>query len=221
MNQIISPQETQGNTIAQPVQAVQAETSFLRRTADRVMDNARPLALGLAIATGVGAAANEVVSPDSAAAGSKPAWKEKYCENGNMNTILCLGDAAAQCDRISSSTTFDIKANYIKGSRSKYQVKGTSEDMGACAPVGAKELTIWQEKRMPGETEFTRSSSVMKLMTGKKASKFKKTVKAPYTCDSGPIEIRAAVGTRFIAKKGTGIKSSKRYVRYEQTKTLC
>lgn len=218
------PFETQGNTIPQPVEAAQVQqASLASRIGDRVGDLARPLMVGAALAAPTAAfAASEAFTPATADAANSAAknWKRDNCTNGNLNTVICLGNVVAKCEQIASTSTFNLKTAYIGGSSSKVKVSGTSFDMSGCKPVGVKKLSIWQESRKPGEEKFIRSSNVVK-MTTRSTSKFSKTLKAPYSCDQGPIETRLAVGTQFVAHRGTGLKSSKRTVMYQKPKMLC
>lgn len=122
------------------------------------------------------------------------------------NTIICgrsKSASEAYCENAMDFSATHPQGAYVAGSRTRYRIRISEQDMSGCFPAGLRELSVSQEISPGTDKPFAINSHVVSVTTDY-ARTLTTTISAPYDCgvDQAGAEIRVFAQLTWLGRKG-------------------
>jgi hypothetical protein len=125
---------------------------------------------------------------------------------GTYNTIICGRSESASeayCERAMNFSATHPSGAYLAGSRARYRIRASEQDISGCFPAGLRRLSVSQELSPGTEKPFLSNSHVISTTTDY-AHNLVTTVSAPYNCgvDTTGASVRVLLRLTWIGRPG-------------------
>jgi hypothetical protein len=126
------------------------------------------------------------------------------------NTVICGRSEWADevyCERAMNFSATHPRGAYLSGSRVRYRIRVSEQDISGCFPAGLRKLSVSQELSPGAGKPFVINSHVVSVTTDY-ARTLAATVSAPYNCstDLAGAELRVLARLTWLGRKGWNAK---------------